>query len=453
MAVMDVKVSVILPSLNVADSIRECLDSAANQSLKELEIICIDAGSTDGTEEILREYSQKDSRIRMIHSEIKSYGRQVNIGLESAVGEYIAVLETDDWIERDMYQYLYECAQKDELDYAAGDFDTFFEIQSGYRYFQRKRLFEADRQDWYGKILGTDQLATLRASDYVLWKGIYNRKFLNNNHIRLHESPGAAFQDMGFLQQVKTYARKAKYVDKSFYRYRQGRDSASSVSLEGLRYYEREFQWIEGNQDFFVHLEGIHKKYYYFTMSISFITKYEQILEYLYGNWQDVRLAEPYEWFREQIADAVKSGLLEEAMYGKERWKSLNLLLTSPEEHAKQFADKKREEEKRAKLLFETTKKCPVVIFGCGARGEKLMLLCDQYHIHIDSFCDNNMTLYGGEKFGFPVISPQTLKNEISDKNEMVLLSMKEGREQVRKQLIDLGIGTERIISEMPNIL
>lgn len=450
---MGVKVSVILPSLNVADTIRECLDSAVNQSLKELEIICVDAGSTDGTEEILQEYCHKDSRIKLIHSEIKSYGRQVNMGLESAVGEYIAVLETDDWIERDMYQCLYECAVKDDLDYAAGDFDTFFKLQNGYRYFQRKHLFGADRQDWYGKTLDTDQLATLRASDYVLWKGIYKRTFLNDNHIRLHESPGAAFQDMGFLQQVKTFARKAKYIDRSFYRYRQGRDAASSVSPEGLRYYEREFQWIGNNQEFFDHLEGIHKKYYYFTMSISFITKYEQILEILYGDWQDIRLAEPYEWFQEQISDAIKNGLLEEFMYGKEQWNRLTLLLTAREEHAKRFGGIKRDEEKRARLLREMTKECPVVIFGCGMRGEKLMLLCDKYGIHIEAFCDNNAALHGGEKFGFRVISPEMLKNEIYDKNEMVLLSMKEGREQVRQQLIDLGIGADRIISDVSNIL
>lgn len=447
---MNVKVSVILPSLNVADYIRECMESVMNQSLRELEIICIDAGSTDGTEEILWEYAQKDSRIVVLHSEIKSYGKQVNMGLDRACGEYVAILETDDWIAQEMYQCLYEYAIADKLDYMAADFDTFYELQSGYRCFYRRNLFSVDRRDWYGKILNSEQIAMLRASDYVLWKGIYSRKFLNDNHIRLHESQGAAFQDMGFLQQVKTFAEKAKYIDRSFYRYRQGRDAASSVSPEGLRYYEKEFRWICDNKTFFNHLEGIHKKYYYLTMSNSFITKYEQILDLLDGNWRDLRLAEPYEWFRGQIAPAIGSGLLEETMYEKKIWEKLSLLIASPEEYARQFTCSKGEREKNTCLLLQMTKKRPVVIFGCGKRGEKLMLFLDKNHIRIDSFCDNNAALYGSKKFGFNIVSPKTLKDEIYNKNEMVLLSMKEGRERVQEQLINLGIGADRIISKIP---
>ena len=83
MEAMRAKVSVIMPSLNVAAYIRECLDSVISQSLQELEIICIDAGSTDGTKEILTDYAKRDSRIVLLHSERKSYGRQVNMGLGS----------------------------------------------------------------------------------------------------------------------------------------------------------------------------------------------------------------------------------------------------------------------------------------------------------------------------------------------------------------------------------
>ena len=138
---MNAKVSVILPSLNVAAYIRECLESVVNQSLRELEIICIDAGSTDGTEEILKKYAAKDSRITLLRSNVKSYGRQVNMGLDYAKGEYVAVLETDDWIAEDMYRRLYNQAVRDRLDYAAADFETFFQLQNGYGYFTRQHIF------------------------------------------------------------------------------------------------------------------------------------------------------------------------------------------------------------------------------------------------------------------------------------------------------------------------
>ena len=94
---MNAKVSVVLPSLNVADYIEECLASVLNQSLDELEVICVDAGSTDSTREILDDYAKKDSRIVVLHSNVKSYGKQVNMGLDYACGAYVAILETDDW--------------------------------------------------------------------------------------------------------------------------------------------------------------------------------------------------------------------------------------------------------------------------------------------------------------------------------------------------------------------
>jgi len=448
--IMKVKVSVILPSLNVVPYIRECMDSVISQSLHELEIICVDAGSIDGTREILDEYAAIDSRITVLNSDVKSYGKQVNIGLEYASGEYIAILETDDWITPDMYQCLYEHVSNDKLDYAAADFDTFYQLQSGSYYFVRQRLFWGEQREWYGKVLDTDQIAVLRSDDYVLWKGIYNREFLNTHHIRLHESPGAAFQDMGFLQQVKTYAKCAEYIDESFYRYRQDREDASSNGLEGLRYYENEFLWINDRLKLPDLLKGMHKKYYYYTMSISLITKYEQILVSLNGDWQDNRLRQPYLWFREQLSKAFSDGFLDETMYAEALWERLTLLFSSQEAHAKLVMDSKQKRKKCVQEFLKITKNRPVMIFGCGMRGERLMLFCNKNHIDMHAFCDNNIALQGGKKFEFPIISPEELRKSINDKNEMVIVSMKKGADQVHAQLVHMGIEEDRIISDIP---
>ena len=447
---MRAKVSVIMPSLNVAAYIRECLDSVISQSLQELEIICIDAGSTDGTKEILTDYAKRDSRIVLLHSERKSYGRQVNMGLDYASGDYVAVLETDDWIEFDMYQYLYQYAMVERLDYVAADFDMFWRLQSGTDYFIRHHLFTSEKMDWYGKCLNSDQIATLRASDYVLWKGIYNREFLNIHHIRLHESFGAAFQDMGFLQQVKTYAKKAMYLNRSFYRYRQDRQTASSKGLDGLEYYEREFRWINDEMKLRDIMGDIHRKYYYLTMSISFITKYEQILEKIWGDWQDKRLKVPYLWFREQIIDAITEGFLEEAMYRKDLWERLRCLLDSQEAHSQLLLEEIRKKKQKEQAFLERIGDQSVIIFGCGIHGERLMLLCDDHYIDIHGFCDNNADLHSKQKFGFPVISPEDLKREMRDRNSVIVLYMRNGQEQVRVQLWEMGIETDRIISDIP---
>ena len=93
-----VKVSIIMPSLNVGQYITECIESAVKQSLEDIEIICVDAGSTDGTWEILQLYQKKDARVRIIKSDVMSYGAQVNMGIAASRGQYIAILETDDYM-------------------------------------------------------------------------------------------------------------------------------------------------------------------------------------------------------------------------------------------------------------------------------------------------------------------------------------------------------------------
>jgi len=293
-------------------------------------------------------------------------------------------------------------------------------------------------------------IAALRSDDYVLWKGIYNREFLNVNHIRLHESSGAAFQDMGFLQQVKTYAKRAKYIDESFYRYRQDREGVSSKEIEGLKYYEKEFLWLNDKLKLPAILKGVHKKYYYYTMSISFITKYEQILISLNGNWQDKRLSESYLWFQEQLVKAVRGGILDETMYAVALRERLRLLLTSQEAHAKVVMNTEKKKQDCVQLLKKITRNRPLIIFGCGVRGEKLMLFCNRNHIDMKAFCDNNVAIQGKKKFGFPIISPNDLKSEIYNKNVMVIISMKKGAEQVHGQLVNLGIEAHKIVNEIP---
>ena len=90
------------------------------------------------------------------------------------------------------------------------------------------------------------------------------------NKITLHESPKAAYQDMGFLQQVKTYAQRAMYIDKSFYRYRMGRVGSSTCSLNGMLFYMNEFMWINNDLGLLVDLSDIQETYYFYTMSVAF---------------------------------------------------------------------------------------------------------------------------------------------------------------------------------------
>ena len=120
------KVSVLMPSLNVARYIRQCLDSVIAQTLRNIEIICIDAGSTDGTLEILQEYEAKDARVKIIRSEKKSYGYQMNLGLDAARGDYVGIVETDDWADPEMFEQLCQAADGNKAEVVFSNYYNYY---------------------------------------------------------------------------------------------------------------------------------------------------------------------------------------------------------------------------------------------------------------------------------------------------------------------------------------
>lgn len=111
------KVSIIIPVYNTEKYLKECLDSVTSQTLKDIEIICIDDGSTDSSLQILHEYAQKDSRVKVFQNLVNqgvSYTR--NVGIDNACGEYIQFVDSDDWIEPDTEEVFYQVAAENQLD-------------------------------------------------------------------------------------------------------------------------------------------------------------------------------------------------------------------------------------------------------------------------------------------------------------------------------------------------
>ena len=145
-----IAVSVVIPVYNVKKYIKECLDSVLNQTLNNIQIICVDDGSTDGSEKILDEYEKKDSRITVIHKANGGYGQAMNIGNAHARGEYIAILEPDDYIDIDMYEELYSIAKEKDLDFVKSNYYRFWGDGES-RKFEYAPL-NGDR-DMYNKVL------------------------------------------------------------------------------------------------------------------------------------------------------------------------------------------------------------------------------------------------------------------------------------------------------------
>ena len=239
------KVSILIPSLNSGDFIRECMESVVRQTLQDIEIICIDAGSTDGTLEILREYEREDSRIRLIISDKKSMGYQYNLGLDAATGDYIGMVETDDWVEADTFECLWMAASRQDVDIVAANQYLYYTKPEIYN-----QRFENLRRCPYEKVFCPKDVLHSFAVKPLIWSAIYRRSMLKDNNIRFNETPGASFQDTGFHFLVMTVAKTAFFLDRYFYHYRSDGETQSINSggkvyslCDEAHYYER---FLEG---------------------------------------------------------------------------------------------------------------------------------------------------------------------------------------------------------------
>ncbi len=220
------KVSVIVPVYNVEPYLRECMDSIVRQTLKDIEIICINDGSTDGSLAILKEYAEKDDRIILVDKENGGYGLAMNIGLDKATGEYIGIVEPDDYIGLTMFEDLYNAASANDLDLVKADFYKFYTEEDGERIILRYTHLCRYPED-YGNVFKPTE--RMRSFLYVMntWAGIYRLAFIREKGIRHNETPGAAFQDNGFWFQTFMYAERAMILDRPYYRVRRDNPNSS----------------------------------------------------------------------------------------------------------------------------------------------------------------------------------------------------------------------------------
>lgn len=124
---MNPYISIVVPVYNNEHYLSECLDSALAQTLSNIEIICVDDGSTDGSPAMLNDYAAKDQRIRVIHKPNTGFGHSLNTGIDAARGKYLGILESDDYCEPNMYDLLFQKAKEfDFPDMVRCDFCRFY---------------------------------------------------------------------------------------------------------------------------------------------------------------------------------------------------------------------------------------------------------------------------------------------------------------------------------------
>ena len=263
------KVSIIIPTYNVENYLRECMESVVRQTLHDIEIICINDGSTDNSLAILKEYAEKDERVILIDKMNEGYGVGMNIGLDKATGEYIGIVEPDDFVPLSMYEDLYNVAKQNDLDFVKADFYRF--TGSGKNLKLTYNQLSKDK-NYYNKVL--DPKNNIEVFKFIMntWSGIYNRDFLNKYHIRHNETPGASFQDNGFWFQTFCWAKRMYFVNKPFYMNRRDNINSSVHNRQKVYCASEEYKYIKKFLD--DHPELKKRYIYIYSLKKLFITNY-----------------------------------------------------------------------------------------------------------------------------------------------------------------------------------
>lgn len=222
---MDIKVSAIVSIYNTEKFLEKCIRSIMNQTLKEIEIICINDGSTDNSLEILKKLQKEDNRIIIIDKKNEGLTKARNIGIEKARGEYVSFIDSDDWIEKNMLEKMYFEAQKKELDL----------VIVGVKIIQNNQLVKIDRNDelLINRIYNGNEYIKLvmNGSSCVVWNKLIKKEVITENNIKFNEKIFFN-EDYNFICKLSEKIKKIKKIEGIYYCYRSGENNGSSKVKE-----------------------------------------------------------------------------------------------------------------------------------------------------------------------------------------------------------------------------
>lgn len=237
-----VDVTVVVPCYNVGRYVEGCLAGILQNSSARLEVVAVNDGSKDGTLAALRAVEARDARVHVIDKPNGGYGMGVNAGLANAHGEYVAIVEPDDYVRPGFYD--------EALAYARSFPEPPDVVKTPYmRVYMpetpRERLYHCA---YYRRIRPAGQPFTLKDAPRLIqhhpsiWSALYRKAFLDSRGIRLMEAPGAGWVDNPFLIETLCQARSIVYLEKEFYCYREDLPGSSSMLKSSSLAFER---WLQ----------------------------------------------------------------------------------------------------------------------------------------------------------------------------------------------------------------
>ncbi len=350
------EISVLVPVCNVEKYLAKCLDSIMCQTFSDIEILCMDDGSTDNSGRILDQYAEKDSRLKVIHKKNSGYGHTMNLAVSLATGKYIGIVESDDYIEPDMYEKMYGVVLCEKLDFVKTDYYQTWEREDGTE--QNDYHVLSLKDELYNRVIEPNHELKTYFMEKFIWNALYNKEFLIRNGICFNETPGASYQDNGFWFQTFYFAQRVLFLREAFYHYKQDNPNSSINSDKKIYAMNEEYNYI---RNFLIRKKETNKILY----KICF---YFRIVGCLYT------LSMLTDQYKQKLADLIKEECilyqkLEEAYFGWfSEWQLNNLRQIC--EDPKEYVDEQIRKNK--KIRRKTEGYSCVVILGAGTYGRNV---------------------------------------------------------------------------------
>ena len=272
-------VSIIIPIFNSEKYLTRCLNSLINQSLKEIEIICINDGSTDKSLSILEDFAKKDERIVILNQENKGQSIARNEGINIAKGEYIGFVDSDDWVDLDFFEKLYKSAKSNNCDIASAGIIRLHKFNKKYYLKYNKEIITENTNEKF-EICDVPELS-------YIWNKIYKLSEFRKNNFSF--TPGIYYEDVIITPKLLFFMKKLIVVPDTYYYY--WRHKGSSVTLrtekankDSILAHEQAFNFIKGNNIDISSHEPKTKRYKFFGLSIFKIRTKGNKIQYILFN-------------------------------------------------------------------------------------------------------------------------------------------------------------------------
>lgn len=383
-----IKVSVLTPVYNVKRYLRQCLDSLVAQTLDNIEFICIDDGSTDGSSEILDEYAARDSRFRVIHKQNEGYGKTMNLGIRVAGGEYIGIVESDDFADADMFEKLYKTAKGNNAEVVKSNYYIF--TDNGGNVFK-----EMMAGCPYEKSIASKNITKLFQTDTFVWTSIYRKDFLKENKIWFNETPGASYQDVAFSLKVALCCKCMILLKNAYLHYRgDNMDSSVHFTFKKVHCYHDEFaeywRFLDARSD--------EEKTYGSAAATNMWRIYKTAC------WPGVAYDERAKYLKriiEEFTQLDEKNLLKETQWQHDDWNDLMDLLLNPKKYILKWTGESQKcEFIRSGFLSALKKVSCFYLYGAGEVAKQILTVLNREKLHsngiiVSSMADNSAFVKG----------------------------------------------------------